>query len=159
MPLNAQHRPGNAAAALPAALHEALQGQERAARQLLLALQQETAALAGRSAEGLREAVSRKELAVRALEAAEAVRREAMAREGFTPATPGVEGPWGSILELLRHCRDLNEANGQLALRRAQQVNGALQVLRGGAPQPATYSNTLPGTAVPRSRPRPLAWA
>jgi flagellar biosynthesis/type III secretory pathway chaperone len=134
-------------------------------RRLLTALQQETAAISGRSAEDLREAVSRKELATRALESAEATRREAMAVAELTAASPGVETPWGTILELLRHCRDVNEANGQLALRRARQVQGALQVLRGGTPQPATYSALasappgLPGVAATQARTRPLAWA
>lgn len=144
---------------LPAPIATALQAQEAAARQLLLALQQETAALTGRTAEALREAVSRKELAVRALEATEASRREAMASAGFTAATPGVDAPWTVILELLRHCRDTNEANGQLALRRARQVGAALQVLRGNAAQPVTYAPTPAGTAAHVHRTRPLAWA
>ncbi len=150
---------------LPPAVATALLEQEQAVRRLLAALQQETAAISGRSAEGLREAVSRKELATRALESAEAARREAMAMAELTAASPGVETPWSAILELLRHCRDVNEANGQLALRRARQVQGALQVLRGGAPQPATYSALasgaagLPGHAAPQARTRPLAWA
>ena len=146
-------------ATLPAAVANALHEQEAAARRLLNALQQETLAIAGRTAEALREAVSRKELAVRALEAAEAARRDAMNRAGLTAASPGMETPWGAILEVLRHCRDLNEANGQLALRRARQVNSALQVLRGGTPQTATYSPATSGVASPRHRTRPLAWA
>lgn len=145
--------------ALPASVATALQEQERAVRHLLAALQQETAAIAGRSAEGLREAVSRKELATRTLESAEATRREAMALAGCNAASPGIEAPWGVILELLRQCRDINEANGQLALRRARQVHGALQVLRGSTPQPATYTAASPGTVAPQGRTRPLAWA
>ena len=145
--------------ALPAPVAKALQEQERAVRHLLATLQQETAAIAGRTAEGLREAVSRKELATRALESAEATRREAMAVVGLDAASPGVAAPWGVILELLRQCRVINEANGHLALRRARQVHGALQVLRGSAPQPATYSAAVPGTVASQGRTRPLAWA
>lgn len=124
-----------------------------------MALQQETTALTGRSAEALREAVSRKELAVRALEAAEAGRREAMTQAGLNAATPGVDAPWSVILDLLRHCRDTNEANGQLALRRARQVGTALQVLRGSAAQPVTYAPTPASAAAHLRRTRPLAWA
>ena len=129
---------------------------------LLDALLREKKALAGSDAVALAETTDRKNAALTALEVAETERRRVLQRFNLgsppgdmqvliekcaiekvtTPAAISIASNWKQLRTSLLHCRDANLTNGQIVATMQRRVQQALNLLRGGRGEVATYGRT-----------------
>ncbi|MGE3600031.1 MAG: flagella synthesis protein FlgN [Dehalococcoidia bacterium] len=132
------------------------------ASMLLESLSLEKTALAGRDSQALADAANRKQTALAAIERLEVERRrltqtlghgasaedmtQLIARVGveFPNARPVVEltAAWSSLGSTLRRCRESNATNGRVVASLQRRVQQALNLLRGGRGEVATYGRT-----------------
>ena len=130
------------------ALIDVLDEQIRCAEAMLAALGRENAALVSGYTEVLTAVSADKARLVDSLE------RLDLARRGFGDSERG-STQWRTLLELISSCKDQNQRNGALLKARSEQVQIALDALRG--PQPGFYD---PSGLKPATRSaRPLGTA
>lgn len=132
------------------------------AARLIEALESEKQALAGRDAQALADAAGRKQAALTAIENLERERRRLAQTLGFGVsaqdmtqliARVNIEFPnnraiaelsagWISLGSTLRRCRETNTTNGRVVASLQRRVQQALNLLRGGRGEVATYGRT-----------------
>lgn len=132
------------------------------AARLLAALDSEKQALAGRDSQALADAAGRKQAALADMENLERDRRRlaqalghGVSAQDMTQliARAAVEFPnartvaelsaaWNSLGSTLRRCRDANATNGRVVASLQRRVQQALNLLRGGRGEVATYGRT-----------------
>jgi flagella synthesis protein FlgN len=141
---------------LVATLDTILLAEEAAAGVLLCALEAEAEALKGRDAATLTLATEEKVEALEKLESIEQERRDFCARIGAGPGQAGMDAwlaayagsggqatglreRWTSLTELLRRCREINQANGLVVASLQRRVQQALSLMRTGSTEPPAY--------------------
>lgn len=144
------------------ALRNAVVEQCSVAARLLAALDSEKRALAGRDAQALEDAAGRKQAALAAIEGLERERRKLAQALGYgvsaqdmtqliarvivefpnTRAVTELSAGWADLGSTLRRCRDTNATNGRVVASLQRRVQQALNLLRGGRGEVATYGRT-----------------
>lgn len=143
--------------------------EQKAVQALLAALEAEAAALGGRDPETLAKATADKTSALEALETLERERRDFCARIGAGPSQADMDAwlaafadgatemsvlreRWRSLTELLRRCRQTNQANGLVVASLQRRVQQALNLMRNGSTEPPVYGRSGSTAASPAAR-------
>lgn len=143
-------------------LNRAVAEQGSAAALLLEALESERQALAGRDSQAVADAAGRKQTALASIESLERERRRLTQALGYgvsaedmtqliaritvefpnARAVAELSAAWSSLGRTLRRCRDINATNGRVVASLQRRVQQALNLLRGGRGEVATYGRT-----------------
>lgn len=117
-----------------------------AAHSLLATLERERTALTALDAEAIDAAGTAKLAQLREIEALESDRTTLLEMYDVEPESfTGLDGSgdlataWQRLLQLLKRCRLLNESNGALVALQRRQVQQALTLLSGAAPEAEIY--------------------
>lgn len=116
------------------------------------ALEREMAALSSRDVDALNEAVARKHQAAQSLERLTQAQTALLQAGGFDSDGSGMEAflrdwdhegvtrpRWNRLQEVMGRCRRLNQVNGGVVHTHQQQVQQAIQILRGGESRSELY--------------------
>ncbi|MFO8003316.1 flagella synthesis protein FlgN [Thioalkalivibrio sp.] len=116
------------------------------------ALEREMAALSNRDVDALNEAVARKHQAAQSLERLTQAQTGLLQAGGFDSDGSGMEAclrdwdhegvaqpRWHRLQEVMGRCRHLNQVNGGVVHAHQQQVQQAIQILRGGESRTELY--------------------
>ncbi|MFP4080381.1 MAG: flagella synthesis protein FlgN [Ectothiorhodospira sp.] len=133
------------AESLPQRLERILNESVRHAGALESALQRESAALSSRDLTGMDAAVAEKQERVRQLEALTQEQTQLLTREGYASDAQGMErclrdwdeedilSPvWHRLVQIMNHCRHLNQVNGGVVDTARRRVDQAIHILRSG---------------------------
>ncbi len=136
----------------PTLLNALLARMVQQAAWLETALEQETAALSERELEALNQAVAHKLHIAESLEQLTQEQNALLAAAGFSPDAAGMQAylhvcdshaqlrsQWEQLQTVMQRCQQLNQVNGGALHLQQQQVQTALQMLRGADPDTELY--------------------
>jgi len=116
------------------------------------ALEREITALSGRDLDALSEAVARKHQVAQTLEGLTQAQTALLRAGGFAADGSGMDAclrdwdhegvtrpRWNRLQEVMERCRHLNQVNGGVVQIQQQQVQQAIQILRGGEARTELY--------------------